>query len=186
MIYASLPTIRAWHQPLVAPVYVMLALATGGVLLILLFTIFGHDTRTAAIAMASALTIGAILKRLYWTAIDTARKTYTAEAATGLRGLGTVRPLDPPHTQPNFVMREMGYQVARRHAVKLRGLSAMLLFLLPLAAMLLLLLDPPQAVKLAIAVTSTLSATIGVLMERWLFFAEAEHVVMVYYRGGAA
>ena len=33
MIYASLPTIRAWNQPLVAPVYVALALATGGVLL---------------------------------------------------------------------------------------------------------------------------------------------------------
>ena len=33
MIYASLPTIRAWHQPLVAPIYVVLALATGGVLL---------------------------------------------------------------------------------------------------------------------------------------------------------
>ena len=36
MIYASLPTIRAWHQPLVAPVYIALALATGGVLLMLL------------------------------------------------------------------------------------------------------------------------------------------------------
>jgi hypothetical protein len=30
------------------------------------------------------------------------------------------------------------------------------------------------------------SAAIGVLTERWLFFAEAEHVVVVYYRGGAA
>ena len=35
MIYASLPTIRAWHQPLVAPIYLLLALATGGVLLTL-------------------------------------------------------------------------------------------------------------------------------------------------------
>jgi hypothetical protein len=25
-----------------------------------------------------------------------------------------------------------------------------------------------------------------VLTERWLFFAEAEHVVMVFYRGGSA
>ena len=47
-----------------------------------------------------------------------AQKTYTAEAATGLGRFGTVRPLDPPHTQPNFVMREMGYQVARRHAAQ--------------------------------------------------------------------
>ena len=33
---------------------------------------------------------------------------------------------------------------------------------------------------------ATLSATVGVLMERWLFFAEAEHVAMLYYRGGVA
>jgi DMSO reductase anchor subunit len=31
-----------------------------------------------------------------------------------------------------------------------------------------------------------LSTAAGVLTERWLFFAEAEHVVMLYYRGGSA
>jgi DMSO reductase anchor subunit len=133
-----------------------------------------------------ALLLGAVLKRLYWTAIDTARKTYTAEAATGLGRFGTVRPLDPPHTQPNYVMREMGYQVARRHAVKLRGMATLLLFLVPLAGMALLLIEPPHAVQLAVAAAALLSTMIGVLMERWLFFAEAEHVVMLYYRGGVA
>src|SRR5215203_5956550 len=186
MIYASLPTIRAWHQPLVAPGYLMLALGTGGVLLSFILVIFGHDVRWAAGASGTALLLGAILKRLYWTTIDTAKKTYTAEAATGLGRFGAVRPLDPPHTQPNFVMREMGYQVARRHAMKLRGMAAMLLFLVPLAGMLLLLIEPPHAVQLAVAAAALLSTTIGVLMERWLFFAEAEHVVMLYYRGGVA
>jgi DMSO reductase anchor subunit len=186
MIYGSLPTIRAWHQPLVAPIYLAVALATGGVLLCFLLAIFGTGVRWAAGASGIALLLGAVLKRLYWTAIDTAKKTYTAEAATGLGRFGTVRPLDPPHTQPNFVMREMGYQVARRHALKLRGMAAMLLFLLPLVGMLLLLLEPPHAVQLAIAAAALLSTTIGVLMERWLFFAEAEHVVMLYYRGGVA
>lgn len=186
MIYASLPTIRAWNQPLVAPVYLVLALATGAVLLTSLLLIFGYDARWAAAASAAALLAGAILKRLYWFAIDTAKKTYTAESATGLGHLGTVRPLDPPHTQPNFVMREMGYQVARRHAERLRALAAMLLFLLPLAAALLLLINPPHHVQSIIAAGSALSATIGVLMERWLFFAEAEHVAMLYYRGGSA
>jgi DMSO reductase anchor subunit len=100
--------------------------------------------------------------------------------------LGTVRPLDPPHTQPNFVMREMGYQVARRHALRLRGIAAILLFLLPFAASLLLLIDLPHPAQMTVAALSTLSITIGVLMERWLFFAEAEHVVVVYYRGGSA
>ena len=133
-----------------------------------------------------ALVLGAILKRLYWSAIDTAAKTYTAEAATGLGSFGTVRPLDPPHTQPNFVMREMGYQVARRHAEKLRRLAAALLFLLPIVAGLLLLLNLPNSIQIAIAALAALSAGAGVLTERWLFFAEAEHVVMLYYRGGVA
>jgi DMSO reductase anchor subunit len=186
MIYASLPTIRAWNQPLVAPVYMALALATGGVLMSLLLTMFGYELRWAAIGTLLALVLGAILKRLYWTAIDTAAKTYTAESATGLGRFGTVRPLDPPHTQPNFVMREMGYQVARRHAERLRRLSMALLFLLPIVAGLLLLLDLPNSVQIVIAALSALSAVAGVLTERWLFFAEAEHVVMVFYRGGSA
>ena len=186
MIYASLPTIRAWNQPLVAPVYVVLALATGGVLMNLLLAMFGYELRWAATGTILALVFGAILKRLYWTAIDTAAKTYTAESATGLGRFGTVRPLDPPHTQPNFVMREMGYQVARRHAERLRRLSAVLLFLFPIVAGLLLLLNPPSPVQIAIAALSALSAAVGVLTERWLFFAEAEHVVVVFYRGGSA
>ena len=186
MIYASLPTIRAWNQPLVAPLYVALALATGGVLMNLLLAAFGYELRWAAIGTVLALVFGAILKRLYWTAIDNATRTYTAESATGLGRFGTVRPLDPPHTQPNFVMREMGYQVARRHAERLRWLSAALLFLLPIMAGLLLLLNLPNSIQIAIAALSALSAIAGVLTERWLFFAEAEHVVMVFYRGGSA
>src|SRR6185312_4588240 len=66
MIYASLPTIRAWHQPLVAPLYIVLALATGGVLLALLLAAFEYDARWAAAASALALAAGWILKARYW------------------------------------------------------------------------------------------------------------------------
>ena len=88
---------------------------------------------------ACALLLGAILKLAVLAPSTRRRRPATAEAATGLGHLGTVRPLDPPHTQPNFVMREMGYQVARRHAEKLRGMAAVLLFLRRWSAMLLLL-----------------------------------------------
>jgi DMSO reductase anchor subunit len=186
MIYASLPTIRAWHQPLVAPIYVTLGLATGGVLATFLLLMFGLDMPWIVGASACALLLGAILKQGYWSAVASAKKIATAEAATGLGHLGTVRPLDPPHTQPNFVMREMGYQVARRHAERLRGMVAVLLFLAPLVASVLLLIELPEIVQLAIAGASAFSMALGVLVERWLFFAEAEHVVAVYYRGGSA
>jgi len=186
MIYASLATIRAWHQPLVAPVYIMLALATGGVLFVFLLAAFGLNTRPAVAGTALALAIGWLLKARYWRAIDSAERTHTAEAATGLSHLGTVRPLDPPHTQPNFVMREMGYQVARKHAEKLRKLSTALLFLVPIALLLWLLAPLPVFAQIILAVVAVASAATGVLTERWLFFAEAEHVVVLYYRGGSA
>jgi len=186
MIYASLPTVRAWHQPLVVPVYVVLALATGGVLLTALLAGYGRDVRWAAALTALALAAGWLLKSRYWAAIDTEEKSHTAEAATGLGALGTVRPLDPPHTQPNYVMREMGYQIARKHAEKLRCLAVLLLFVLPLLLSLMQFAPLPRALQLAFAAAAALSAAVGVLVERWLFFAEAEHVVVLYYRGGAA
>ncbi len=185
-IYSSLPTIRAWNQRHVAPIYLLLALTTGGVLLDLFLIIFGYPFWGAAAITALLLALGCDLKLRYWSTIDSADKTYTAEAATGLGRLGRVRPLDPPHTQPNYVMREMGYQVARRHVRKLRQIAVLLLFLVPLIGIAaLLLLNMPQALTVTIAAVSALSAAAGVLTERWLFFAEAEHVVMVFYRGGA-
>jgi DMSO reductase anchor subunit len=186
MIYASLPTIRAWHQPLVAPIYVAMALATGSVLLILMLAAFGYPLRWAAAAIIASAALAWILKARYWAAIDAAEKTYTAESATGLGQFGTVRPLDPPHTQPNYVMREMGYQVARRHAVKLRRIAALLLFAVPILAGALLLLNLAAPAQVAIAALAAVSAAVGVLTERWLFFAEAEHIVVLYYRGGTA
>jgi DMSO reductase anchor subunit len=62
MIYASLPTIRAWNQPLVPPVYLVLALATGGVLLTLFLSAFGYGLRWAALAGDGALILGRLLK----------------------------------------------------------------------------------------------------------------------------
>ncbi len=186
-IYATLPTIRAWNRSDVTPIYLVLALATGSVLLTFFLAVFGYELRWATATGAILLSLGWELKMRYWSAIDRDDRAWTAEQATGLGHLGTVRPLDPPHTQPNYVMREMGYQVARRHARKLRFLTVALLFVLPLiAAIALLLLKMPGAVTIAITALAMCSATIGVLTERWLFFAEAEHVVMVYYRGGAA
>ena len=189
MIYASLPTIRAWHQPLVAPIYIVLALATGGVLLSLLLARVRPRLRAGPPA-ASALPARArlaISRRATGAPSTATEQTYTAEAATGLGHLGKVRPLDPPHTQPNFVMREMGYQVARKHAEKLRRLASLLLFVVPLAAAAAAArCRMPAPLADRARRRCAVSATVGVLIERWLFFAEAEHVVMLYYRGGTA
>jgi DMSO reductase anchor subunit len=183
MIYASLRTIRQWHQPLTTPIYIVLGLASGAVLLRLLLAVFGETAEWSAWLAIVGLVIGAALKWAYWLRIDGELRSYTIEAATGLGHLGKVRMLEPPHTQPNFVMREMGYRVARKHAQRLRKLALLFGFGLPIACLLLSLVP---GVSIVGALLAGFSMAVGLAVERWLFFAEAEHMSMLYYGEDAA
>jgi sulfite dehydrogenase (quinone) subunit SoeC len=182
MIYASLPTIRAWKQTLVAPLYCLFGVTTGAILFALLLALWNGSVPVllAWCALLAVLTSW-LIKARYWDAIDSAPRTHTIGAATGLGQAGaTVRPLDPPHTQANFVMREMGYEVGRRHAIRLRQLASLCLFLLP-ALCLALALATTGGLTVLLMLVATLSAAVGIGVERWLFFAEAEHVAMLFY-----
>lgn len=185
MIYASLPTIRAWNDDFVPPAYIALALATGGLLFVGIRTLSGTVGSAEIWLTMVALAAAWGIKTAYWKRIDDARKPLTPGDATGLGALGKVRVLEPPHSQPNYVMREMGYQVARRHAARLRQLSLLTLFIIPIVAMLLVLVVP-VALGVLFAIIAVLSAAVGVFAERWLFFAEAQHVVTLYYGAEAA
>jgi DMSO reductase anchor subunit len=74
----------------------------------------------------------------------------------------------------------MGFRIARKHARKLRAIALTCGFAAPG-----LLSLTPFAVPGTIAVLALLLAAclaiVGVLVERWLFFAEAKHVVTLYY-----
>jgi DMSO reductase anchor subunit len=185
MIYQSLPTIRAWNRPLVAPLYIMLALTTGGVLIYGLQLLFGRPASTMGWVTLGLLAVTAILKVVYWLDIDRAEKTWTAGAATGLGRFGKVRVLDQPHSRANYVMREMGFEVGRKHAMQLRKMVLMIGFVAPFLALAISLFSGP-GIGFALAVMAVVGVGVGVVCERWLFFAEAQHVVTVYYGADAA
>ena len=180
MIYQSLPTVRAWHLPIVSPIYCVLALATGALIANLILRFAAIDLPAFTILTTALLCLAAIMKSAYWVAIDRAPRTYSAGAATGLANLGEVRPLDPPHTQPNFVMREMGYEIGRKHAGKLRAIALFAGFILPALLLIATLFVPPM-IAMPITAVAIFICAIGVFVERWLFFAEAQHVVTLYY-----
>ena len=73
-------------------------------------------------------------------------------------------------------MKEMGFEVARKHSAKLRRIAIILGFVLPFIVLYL----SPFGNFMDAALAVTLGA-IGIVTERWLFFAEAKHVVMLYY-----
>ena len=180
MIYASLRTIPAWYQPLTMPNYLLLALASGAVLLNAVIALFYPIPEWSIVLALMTLIIAWMMKLTYWSAIDRQEPTYTTEMATGLGKIGKVRPLEPAHTQPNFVMREMGYAVGRKHARALRIASMMLGFLIPIFCLASVMIFG-SAGAIVLMLIAVLSMAAGLVIERWLFFAEAEHVSMLYY-----
>tara|TARA_B100000700_G_scaffold316723_1_gene406777 strand:+ start:18225 stop:19172 length:948 start_codon:yes stop_codon:yes gene_type:complete len=180
MIYATLRTISAWHNRLTVPGYLCFALLSGSVWFHALVQMFGHQTPEVALVVIIALFLTFYVKRKYWRSIDTKSGTVTLESATGLANLGKVRLLDSPTMTENFVQREMGFSVARKHARKLRRICFFTYFLIPI-----ILTGLTSNADSSIAIPGTLlaaiSVSLGVLVERWLFFAEAKHVSMLYY-----
>lgn len=185
MIYASLRTIRQWNQPLVPWVYIALALAMGGLLMLALIHVFGRQVPWFSLLTAALIGLALFLKQRYWATIDSEKKTWTIGDATGLGKHDEVRVLDLPHTQANYIMREMGYAIARSHAKKLRGIVRLFAFLVP-GALSLITIAPSALLATPAALIAVMTAAVGVAVERWLFFAEAEHVSMLYYGRPAA
>lgn len=183
MIYASLPPIKAWHQPLTAPIYLAFALMGGLLAVHLLLILFGVPHLLAGVLTVFAIGGAFILKAMYWRQVSKDRSSGpTVESATGLSTSGLVRMLDPPHTQTNYLMDEMGFQIGRKHARMLRLMAYLIGLAVPLLLTLITLIQD-NWLTAALALLALASGMVGILLERWLFFAEAEHTVMLYYGG---
>jgi sulfite dehydrogenase (quinone) subunit SoeC len=75
-------------------------------------------------------------------------------------------------------MKEMVFRIGRRHAQKLRILAFNCAFIFPIICIGVGAVAPSFESILILALPVHL---LGVAMSRWLFFAEAEHVVSLYY-----
>ncbi|ABI57023.1 dimethyl sulfoxide reductase anchor subunit family protein [Alkalilimnicola ehrlichii MLHE-1] len=176
MIYACLPTIRAWHSSLTPINYLLMGLALGGLLLVLVRGTGGADL-TPVTALALLLLVLAGLGKLlhYDWQRRQAHRGPDAGSATGLTG-GRVRLLDPGHTSGTFLTEEFIHGADEDGIRVLRRLVLMAGFVIP-ALMLLAMATSPALWPVALALPIAFA---GVLLERWLFFVEARHVVRHY------
>jgi DMSO reductase anchor subunit len=185
MIYASLKPVRQWRHPLVVPGYLLLASFSGAAAVAMTAAWWGRAEVPAGIALVSGAAAFA-LKLAYWRDIAKAPPAGapTIETATGLGAIGRTRPLDPPHTETNYLLREMGYRIARKHAASLRLFAQAVGFGVPLLLLALALATGggPTATLVLLTLAAKL-AFLGLLVERWLMFAEATHTVTLYYTG---
>jgi sulfite dehydrogenase (quinone) subunit SoeC len=180
MIYASLKPIHQWHNAWVVPNYLALGLMSGCLVLDFLVRLWQPSAPGLAILSVVAVLVAWWVKEGYWRFIDTTSAPSTVASATLLGSRGKVRLFEPPHTEENYLLKEMGFKIARKHRTRLRGIARLAGFALPLFLTLLALLFGGMTGVVAAGV-AVASAALGVIVERWLFFAEAKHTVTLYY-----
>ena len=164
MIYAQLKSIPRWNTKLTPAYFLSLSLAGGALL--------AGQIKFCLLL----LLISGIIQLLVWIKGDRALALSgtTIESGTGLGTIGRVRAFEPPHTGTNYLLKEFVHIVGRKHSAKLRIIALILMIGTPI-----LLLS--LSFSHFLAALAGLSHIAGLFISRWLFFAEAEHVVGLYY-----
>jgi len=185
MIYASLKPIKAWRNGWTLPLYLTTGLLSGSIWAALLAAMLGNNTTLmfAVIAVMGAI-VSSLVALFYWRYIDRERIAPSTESATGLGRFGKVSPFLAPHTEENYVQKEMGFRIARKHAGRLRSVALWIGLIGPG----LLALSAGQAgyfsqfpLATGFLSAAALLNAIGTLAQRWLFFAEAKHTITLFY-----
>jgi DMSO reductase anchor subunit len=182
MIYASLRSVQAWNTRLTAPSFLLFSAAGGLVLTAFLAACSGMLTPLKTVAALVMLAAAWAVKVKWRARMKELSPLSTPESATGLGTMGQVRLFERPHMTENYLTREMGFRVGRKHAAKLWKVALIAGAIMP-AVLLVAAAVAGQGGAFAIlfSALAALSLVLGILAERWLFFAEARQAVMNYY-----
>jgi DMSO reductase anchor subunit len=173
MIYACLKTIRAWNSPLVPTNYVLLGLLSGALTMFAILNYYNQQSELLLTLIMELLCLAFITKAIYYYFIGKPSEL-SIKTATGLSSR-KVRLLHTGESSKNFLMREFGFDISVKKMLLLRFCSILLMVVMPTLC---LITQPASFHFILIAVICNF---FGLLLERWLFFAEAKHVVNLYY-----
>jgi len=175
MIYACLKTIPQWHDQLVPAAYFVNGHLSGGLILLALAAADGRTISGYAVLALIALAGVAAIKGRYYRKFGPGRTSrHSLASAVGMTA-AQAKLLDVGHTHGTFLTHEFMFRLGRERARWLRALFFLLSVLAPGAIVLLGVTDA------RILAAAALACLAGLLIERWLFFAEAQHVVRLFH-----
>jgi sulfite dehydrogenase (quinone) subunit SoeC len=182
MIYASLKPIRQWHTHWTPASYLLLGHWSGAMLLLILARMYAPDPAPFAWLAGGIGLVALLVKLAYWRKVHGDAGALTLERAIGVREgvrppgvtIAQARLFDAGHSHGTFLTNEFVFALARRHAVTLRIFAVALGFVVPAASILAGARDPGLVLAAGFCI-------MGLLAERWLFFAEARHTVRLYH-----
>ena len=178
MIYACLPFLQEWHTPLTVINYLLFGCASG----FLLGTAWAAAEAPALVAASAVWTAGFTLAALITRTATLVRNARLRPKSTLQTAIGVKHPRIAQKSQGfmggSFNTREFfhGRAVAWLRAVKWGFL--LLVFPLPLA----LLAAGTAFASWPLLAAAFLLQYLGLLAERWYFFAQARHPQNLYYQ----
>lgn len=178
MIYASLKPIPAWHNFFTPMNYQLLSMMSGLVGVAFIISFWGVQPAPLGVFIIVSSSLAMIGKIGYWRFLHNKKERFTINEALGVSGI--ISPFDPPHSSANYLMKEMMFTWARKRQTLLQNLTLLLAFLVSFLYGLSIFFIEGM-VYLLLGYFSFFCMMFGLLLERWLFFACAEHSISLYY-----
>lgn len=173
MIYASLKTIPQWYTRIVPAAFLIFSLSSG---LLCLGIASGWQIAGLRYLAVAALIASLMIKLLYFKHLGKPTRSSINTATSFSQAKVTL--FDAGHSSKNFLQREFIYEVGPKTLRLARIVSLLLAFIIPA---LLLTLASSSIISVGAGWIAAGGLYLGLLLERWLFFVEAKHVVRHYY-----
>lgn len=183
MVYAKIRYIREWNSFFTPVNFTLIGLSTGGLALVAVYQMVGAWPTASLFAMRLAfltLALGFIFKAVSYLRDSRIYNPVTLKSALGVAH-NDIRLMDWGSSYAHYNTKEYVYRKHSqiRGALKLLALAA--IFTIPFGLMILDYRHLLFGNHGMMALPSAIIAVLGAFVERWLFFAEGNHMQNLYY-----
>jgi DMSO reductase anchor subunit len=181
-IYQCIRFIQEWSHPSTLSNFILLGLTSGGLLLEFLLMLWNEPGAPLGMSMISGanfilLFLALNLKLWIWRRNQKLKPKSNLASATGIKG-NNIRQTSMGFMGGSFNTREFFHHQTDRVISNIRKIILLMTYIGPMV-MLAFSMNLPSIAQVGIAL---LMHYIGLLAERWMFFAEANHPQNLYYQ----
>ncbi len=181
-IYQCIRFIQEWSHPSTLSNFILLGLSSGGLLLEFLLMLWNDPSIPLGMGSISGANFILIflalnLKLWIWRRNQQLKPKSNLASATGIKG-SNIRQTSMGFMGGSFNTREFFHHQTDRVISNIRKIILLLTYVGPMI-LLAFSMNSPNIAQIAIAL---LMHYIGLLAERWMFFAEANHPQNLYYQ----
>ena len=182
MIYACIRFLREWAHPLTIVNFVLLGWMSGATAFAAYWhALYGAGEGALWIVAALSLTIAGAVARIISLARNRSLKPLsTAQSALGVKN-ARLRQMSQGTTGGSFNTREFFHGKSALVVQNVKWIALALAFALPLVLLAWARIQP----GFGLIAVAALSQVLGLVAERWLFFAQANHPQNIYYQAVA-